>query len=836
MKIPLLLIVVLTTNILFAQYENTDNVNSLFNSRPRPMPYNPTSVLSTIVTVDGFDNFYLGNDNSEPYIAVNPNDPLNMICAYNSPTATASIIYITQNGHDWFRSYPGYSTFQPIGDPVMTFDSLGNMYFMEMFEQTSNGPWGGVVLKSTNKGVNWLAPVQTYQMTGGLCDKPWMTCDQSAGPYSNYLYIGWRYFGSGGGMKFVRSTDKGATWSSITNLYGDQGAYLSVGPNGSIPGGNLYYACLSGGSIIMYKSTDGGASLQTTSTSIPYNSPGNYCYSYNTLKNCIRLDAFPRMAADNSWTSTRGNVYIVYTTNPAGPDLADVYFTKSTNYGQSWTTPVKVNDDATTTDQWMPAITVDKKTGRIFIFWLDSRSDVTGNLMTELWGTISTDGGNSFATNNRISTASFNPNTMAIGGGGSAGYMGDYIGNAASGITSINAWMEDRANQTTLSQSFVAYYPDYAMTINPSQTTLLNNDSTSVTVKVPAINGIYNDKVKFTYALDSVPATGSITMSFANGKDSVRTFPDSVLLKIKAIGSITPARNYKITVTGAGSNGTPVHKRTINLLVNSYPITVQSNRNGVCSFRVNGVSYNNPQQFVYQVGTVVNVAAISPQGSGGTKYIFKNWSDNGDTSHNVTISGPLSLTVNYKPQYLIIVNSTYGTTVGSNTYHDSAASFTFGVYPRIVNSNGQFYRFRGWTGSGNGSYTSTDSTGLDTMVTYALSNPVVEIARWTQSVGISTISSNVPDKNSLHQNYPNPFNPATNIKFDLTKQGFVSFKIYDILGKEVASLVNEELKPGFYSVKFSSDMITLNNLSSGIYFYKLTTDNFTEIKKMLFIK
>jgi hypothetical protein len=834
MKKIFFLLILLSSGVLFSQVNSTDYLNSNLPVRPRPNPFSPQSTQSTIYTVNGFDNFYLGNDNSEPYVAVNPMDPLNMICAFNSPTATASIIYVTRNGYDWARSYPAYNGFQPIGDPVMTFDSLGNMYFFEMTEN----PYGGVIFRSSNKGANWLNPSQTYSMPAGLCDKPWLTCDQSAGPYSNNLYIGWRYFGAGGGMFFARSTDKGVTWSSPLQLSGNQGAYLTVGPNGNIPGGNLYYACSGGSGIIMYKSTDGGASLQTTPTNFPVSSPGVTCLGYNTIKNCIRVDAFPRIAADNSWTSTRGNLYIVYISNPPGPDMADVFFAKSTNYGNTWSNPIKLNDDLTTTDQFMPAISVDKKTGKVFIFWYDSRNDPSGNLMTELYGTTSTDGGSTFNQNNKISNASFNPNTMAIGGGSTASYMGDYIGNGGIGITSINAWMEDRANTSQTSQSFVGYYPDFAFTINPLQGFVGNNDSTSVSLKVPAINGTYTDKVKFTAVLDSLPATGSIAFSFANGKDTITAFPDSVVMKIKSIGTVTPSKNYRVIITGAGSNGTPVHKRTFDLLVNSNILTVQTNRNSICTFKVNGVTYNSIQQFIFPIGTIVNVQAISPQGTSGTRYIFQNWSDNGDTTHNVTITGALNLTCNYRPQYKLTLLSAYGNTVGQNQYFDSAATFTFGVYPRIVRLGGGVgYQFRGWTGSGNGSYTSPDSTGLDTMRTLAMNNPVIEIARWTfVPVSVNNISSEIPDKFLLHQNYPNPFNPSTNIKFDVAKTGLVSIKIYDVLGREVVTLVNEILQPGYYSIPFSINDLSGFQASSGIYFYKISANDFTDIKKMLIIK
>ncbi|MCX6164625.1 MAG: T9SS type A sorting domain-containing protein, partial [Ignavibacteriae bacterium] len=452
--------------------------------------------------------------------------------------------------------------------------------------------------------------------------------------------------------------------------------------------------------------------------------------------------------------------------------------------------------------------------------------------ITEMYGTTSTDGGTTFAPNSKISNGSFNPNNMAIGSG-DAKYMGDYIGNSGIGITSYNAWMDNRTTSTQTRQSFVGYNPDFALTTNPSQTTLLNNDSTIITVKVPAIKGIYNDKVKFTYSLDSLPATGSIIIGFANGRDSITTFPDSIYLKVKTVGNITPARNYNLSIIGAGSNGTPVHKRIVNLLVNAYSITVQSNRNGICAYKVNGISYTNPQQFIFQVGSTINVQAVTPQIFGGVKYVFRNWSDNGDTTHNVTISGPLSLTVYYKPQYILILNSDYGTTIGGGQYYDSAVAFTFGVYPRIVKiGGGVAFQFHGWDGAGNGSYTSPDTLGFDTLKTIAISNPIVETARWTQiAVGINNISSEIPDKYVLYQNYPNPFNPNTNIKFAIKDFTFVSLKIYNILGKEVATLVNENLKAGIYEVPFSN-----NRISSGIYFYKISTDNFIEIKKMLLIK
>jgi hypothetical protein len=81
------------------------------------------------------------------------------------------------------------------------------------------------------------------------------------------------------------------------------------------------------------------------------------------------------------------------------------------------------------------------------------------------------------------------------------------------------------------------------------------------------------------------------------------------------------------------------------------------------------------------------------------------------------------------------------------------------------------------------------------------------------------------------QNYPNPFNPSTTISYELPNAGFVSLKIYDITGKEVASLVNINHEAGFFSIKFDA-----SKLSSGIYFYKINAGEFTAVKKLVLMK
>ncbi len=96
---------------------------------------------------------------------------------------------------------------------------------------------------------------------------------------------------------------------------------------------------------------------------------------------------------------------------------------------------------------------------------------------------------------------------------------------------------------------------------------------------------------------------------------------------------------------------------------------------------------------------------------------------------------------------------------------------------------------------------------------------------------IKTISNSVPDKIALFQNYPNPFNPKTIINYQLPKTNYVYMKVYNVLGNEVATLVNEKQNAGSYTVEFDG-----SNLSSGIYFYKLEAEGFTETKRMILLK
>ena len=105
------------------------------------------------------------------------------------------------------------------------------------------------------------------------------------------------------------------------------------------------------------------------------------------------------------------------------------------------------------------------------------------------------------------------------------------------------------------------------------------------------------------------------------------------------------------------------------------------------------------------------------------------------------------------------------------------------------------------------------------------------ISKYGTSTGITPIGTVTPVDYTLSQNYPNPFNPTTKINFAIPKSGMVTLKVYNVLGKEVATLVNQNMTAGTYNYEFNA-----SNLSSGIYFYKLDVNGFSQVKKMSLVK
>jgi len=118
--------------------------------------------------------------------------------------------------------------------------------------------------------------------------------------------------------------------------------------------------------------------------------------------------------------------------------------------------------------------------------------------------------------------------------------------------------------------------------------------------------------------------------------------------------------------------------------------------------------------------------------------------------------------------------------------------------------------------------TISDGSLSETKISTLITNPTI--------VGVEDNGS-IPTKFNLHQNYPNPFNPTTAIKFEIPKESYVTLRVYNSIGKDVAELVNRELSAGQYQISFDA-----KDLPSGIYYYKLQAGEFTQTRKMLLVK
>ncbi len=659
MKSKFILLFLLAFSICVNAYSQIDpneqvsgNVFPLRLELPRvfaPEPYG----IDAVISVGAFDNYQVSTNNgfAETDIAVNPRDVNNFVASDNRVTGfsgTPWVYYTTNGGVTWGNTAIASNQ----GDPVFCADSLGNFYCAVLSS-------GIRLLKSTDKGVTWTNLGNI--VSNSNADKEWIAADQTNGPYQNHVYMAYVNFATGASVDFHRSTNNGASWSFVGNMgtgTPNPGPDVAVGP-----GGRVYLAWYNGGTVVRV-STDGGASFNSSVQASFHSTPGTVNGSGRyVLKTDIRVNGMPHIAVDMSSTSRRGYIYNVYASNPPGPDAADVFCTRSTDGGVTWSSgdPVRVNNDATFTDQWMCDVSVDLQ-GRVWAMWWDSRNDDPGNMMTETYGAVSTDGGLTF-TNFKISNQNFNPAAVKIFQAANHYYLGDYQGIAGRNIT-----FPFYTGQNNTLQDFTAYLPDYGISFNKTIDSI-NPTSTSVVRMRNPVMGPYSGQVTYTTNISPSPAPGTLTPTFSPG--NVRTFTgvsDSVLINTTSTANV-PQGLYTVTVTGTETGGPRVHTRSYQIRIGNF-------------------------------------------------------------------------------------------------------------------------------------------------------------------VGIQQTNTEVPQVYSLQQNYPNPFNPVTNIKFGLPKGSFVTLKIYDMLGKEVASLINNtNLAAGNYTYDFNAV-----NVPSGIYFYKLSAGEFSDVKKMTLIK
>ena len=276
-------------------------------------------------------------------------------------------------------------------------------------------------------------------------------------------------------------------------------------------------------------------------------------------------------------------------------------------------------------------------------------------------------------------------------------------------------------------------------------------------------------------------------------------------------------------------------------------------------------SSNNPTSYQWTITGAENLSSTLPNPklkiTGLGNYTVKLKVTNAFGSDSITKS---DLRI-YGP---VLVNplftNTIIQTINTSRFDTSKVKFSWTNASR--GSTGITYKFRVRKNGlpADSYYISSDNNGADTIITFRKSrldsiagelgfsgDSVVTTCRLTAyngldsitsgnallitfksaSVGVQNISTQIPDKFKLENNYPNPFNPSTNIKFQLAEKSFASIIIYDMLGREVKKILSEELNAGYYNFQFNA-----GNLNSGVYFYKLITEKFSETKKMLLVK
>jgi hypothetical protein len=366
-------------------------------------------------------NVMISNQNNpnEPSIAIDPKNPNVLIAGANINNCYVSI----DTGHTWTQKRLT-SSFGVWGDPVICVDTASTFYFFHLSNPPSGtGNWIDRIVcqKTSNNGNVWSNG--SYTGLNGLKaqDKQWCAIDRK----NNNMYLTWTQFDKYGSSNpydssiivFSKSTDAGDTWTApvrINSIAGDcqdsdntvEGAVPTVGPNGEI-----YVSWAGPSGLVFNKSLDQGNSWLNKELLVS-SIPGGWDFSITGI---YRANGFPITACDLSNGVNRGTIYINWSDQRNGTNNTDIWLVKSTDGGQTWSSPTKVNDDNSNNQQFFTWMTIDQTTGYLYFVFYDRRN--YSNESTDVYMALSTDGGNTFI-NRKISQSPFLPHAGV--------FFGDY--------------------------------------------------------------------------------------------------------------------------------------------------------------------------------------------------------------------------------------------------------------------------------------------------------------------------------------------------------------------------------------------------------------------------
>ena len=376
------------------------------------------SFVSYQVNVDNNGNNIIGDAANEPSIAVDPTDGNKMTIGWRQFNSVSSNFrqggwgFTTSGGTTW--TFPGVlenNVFR--SDPVLNSDETGRFFYLSLLQSFCDDMW-----RSTNGGQSWtrLPP----EGGGGGGDKQWFTIDTTNGTGHGFQYQAWSTAAPCSFGQFSRSTDGGFTWQSPLSIPNSPvWGTLDVATNG-----NLFIGGAGSFSspfwCIRSSNAQNPGVTPTFDQTTQVNLGGSLVFGGGINPGGLAGQSF--LAVDRSGGPTNNNIYMLASVQPFGGGGTDVMFARSTNGGQSFSGPQRINDDPINPNKWhwFGTLAV-APNGRIDCVWFDTRN-AANNTDSQLFYSYSTDGGVTWSPNAPV-TNPFNP----FEGYPNQNKLGDYI-------------------------------------------------------------------------------------------------------------------------------------------------------------------------------------------------------------------------------------------------------------------------------------------------------------------------------------------------------------------------------------------------------------------------